>query len=208
MSNRDKIVETATDLFHFFGYDGTSIDMLIKAAGVSKSNLYYYFEGKEELGLEVMETVTALYQKLISETLLKSEFHPLKRLGLLYRKTIDHQRNKFLKSSKYQGSFFGNMALEQSVKNEKFRSAVQNHFQECEVSVDACVRECSELGIFYDHFDPKLVAKSLISQFEGAMLMAKVHNSFTPIEELFRQAQKMLIKEENLYLLEEFTENS
>ena len=38
--------------------------------------------------------------------------------------------------------------------------------------------------------------------------MAKVHNSFTPIEELFRQAQKMLIKEENLHLLEEFTENS
>jgi TetR/AcrR family transcriptional repressor of nem operon len=208
MSNRDKIVESAAELFHFFGYDGTSIDMLIKAAGVSKSNLYYYFEGKEELGLEVMETVTALYQKLISETLLKSELHPLKRLALLYRKTIDHQRNKFLKSSKYQGSFFGNMALEQSVKNERFRSAVENHFRECKVSVEACVRECSELGIFYDHLEPKQVTEFLISQFEGAMLMAKVHNSFASIEELFRQAQKVLIKEENLYLLEEFTENS
>ena len=73
MSNRDKIVETAVELFHFFGYDGTSIDMLIKEAGVSKSNFYYYFEGKEALGLEVMETVTAFYKDLMSETLLSND---------------------------------------------------------------------------------------------------------------------------------------
>ena len=208
MSNRDKIVETAVELFHFFGYDGTSIDMLVKEAGVSKSNFYYYFEGKEALGLEVMETVTAFYKDLMSETLLSNDLHPLKRLGAFYREILNHQRNKFLKYSRYQGSFFGNMALEQSVKNERFRSAVEKHFRECEVSVEACVRECSELGVFYDHLEPKQVTKFLFSQFEGDMLMAKVHNSFALIEELFWQAQKMIIKKENLYLLEEFTENS
>ncbi|MYE60594.1 MAG: TetR/AcrR family transcriptional regulator, partial [Candidatus Dadabacteria bacterium] len=53
MSNKDKIMEAATELFHFYGYDGTSIDMLIKKGGVSMSYFYYYCDGKEELGLSV-----------------------------------------------------------------------------------------------------------------------------------------------------------
>lgn len=44
MNNKDKITETAYELFRSFGYNGTSIDMLIKTAGVSKGNFYYHFE--------------------------------------------------------------------------------------------------------------------------------------------------------------------
>ena len=54
MTNKDKITETAYELFRSFGYNGTSIDMLIKTAGVSKSNFYYYFESKEELALKIL----------------------------------------------------------------------------------------------------------------------------------------------------------
>lgn len=205
MSNRNKIVEVTTGLFHFFGYDATSIEMIIKAAGISKSNLYYHFKSKEELGLEVMKNITDFYRGLMSKTLMKKDLHPLKRLGLFYRKAIDHQHDEFLKSSRYQGSFFGNMALEQSVKNERFRSAVENHFRECKTSINVCVKECWELGIFYDHLEPEVITRFSFSQFEGAMLMAKIHNSLAPIEELFLQTQKVLIKEENIYLLEEFT---
>ena len=202
MSNRDKIIEAATDLFHFHGYDGTSIDMLIKAASVSKSNFYYYFEGKEELGLEVIKIITDFYGELSSQTLLRKDLHPLIRLHTFYKKIFDYQRSQFLKTSKYQGSFFGNMALEQSVKNEKFRSAVENHFRECEASVEACIKECWEQGIFYEGLEPKQITRLLITQFEGAMLMAKLHNSFEPIEELYEQMQKIMVKEEWLHLFE------
>lgn len=207
VSNRDKIVETATEFFHFYGYDGTSIDMLIKAAGVSKSNFYYYFEGKEELGLEVMERVTAFYRGLMSETLLREDFHPLKRLGAYYRAIIDHQRDEFLKSTKYQGSFFGNIALEQSVKNEKFRSAVENHFRECKISVEACVRECWEQGIFHDNLESEQITDFVLTQFEGAMLMAKLRNSFDPIEDLFQQVSRLVVKEKWRFLLDEYAPN-
>ena len=208
MSNRDKIVEAATELFHFHGYDGTSIDMLIKTAGVSKSNFYYYFEGKEELGLEVIEDIAAFYRNLMSETLLKEDVHPLKRLYSFYKKIFDYQHEQFLETSKYQGSFFGNMASEQSVKNEKFRSAVDKHFRECETSVHVCIKECCELGIFYEGLEPEHITKFLTTQVEGAMLMAKLRNSPQPIEEFAEQVQKMLIKKEYLHLLEETPEGS
>ena len=79
-NNRDKIVETATKLFRFFGYNGTSIDRLIKTAGVSKSNFYYYFESKEELGLEVLGNILRSEEERISEILLNTDMNPLERM--------------------------------------------------------------------------------------------------------------------------------
>lgn len=207
MSNRDKIIDAATELFLLFGYDGTSIDMLIKTAGVSKSNFYYYFEGKEELGLEVIEGIATFYRNLMSETLLKEDLHPLKRLHFFYEKIFDHQHEQFLKTSKYQGSFFGNMALEQSAKNEKIRSAVDKHFRECETSVHACIKKCWELGIFYEGLEPEHITEFLITQVEGAMLMAKLRNSSKPIEKFIEQVKKMLIKKEFLHLLQGTSED-
>ena len=121
---------------------------------------------------------------------------------------FDHQHEQFLKTSKYQGSFFGNLALEQSVKNEKFRSAVDKHFRECETSVHVCIKKCWELGVFYEGLEPEDITKFLITQIEGAMLMAKLRNSLEPIEEFTEQVQKMLVKKEYLHLLEETAEDS
>ena len=55
MSNRDKLIDTAAQLFHSHGFEGTSIDLIMKTSGVCKSNFYYYFESKEALGLLATE---------------------------------------------------------------------------------------------------------------------------------------------------------
>jgi AcrR family transcriptional regulator len=44
-----KILDTATRLFMQLGYRAVSINDIVKAAGVTKPTLYYYFPDKEEL---------------------------------------------------------------------------------------------------------------------------------------------------------------
>ena len=56
---REKILRTATEEFASRGYDGARIDGVIARLGISKNLLYYYFEGKEELFLRVMERAYA-----------------------------------------------------------------------------------------------------------------------------------------------------
>lgn len=48
-ARREAIVEVARGLFAERGYEGTSIDAVLEAAGVSRGALYHHFEGKEAL---------------------------------------------------------------------------------------------------------------------------------------------------------------
>ena len=43
------------DLFHDHGYQGTGLEDILSSSGVCKSNFYYHFKSKEELGLKVIE---------------------------------------------------------------------------------------------------------------------------------------------------------
>ena len=57
--NKDKrsmIVEAASTLFQRFGYSKTSLEDIAKTAGLGKGTIYYYFESKEDIFLEVLWT--------------------------------------------------------------------------------------------------------------------------------------------------------
>ena len=55
---RDKIIETALDLFAFKGFDGTSMRDVANSIGISISNIYHYFGNKEGLILAVLDDST------------------------------------------------------------------------------------------------------------------------------------------------------
>lgn len=46
---RDTLLAVAVRVFNERGYDGTSMEHLSKAAGISKSSIYHHVRGKEEL---------------------------------------------------------------------------------------------------------------------------------------------------------------
>ena len=50
---REFILEVAKDLFFEQGYEHTSIDEIAKSAGISKSTLYTYVKGKEDLFISI-----------------------------------------------------------------------------------------------------------------------------------------------------------
>ncbi len=52
---RTRILETALTLFLKHGYEATSMRMLAQELGLTKPAIYYYFPGKEDLALHVVE---------------------------------------------------------------------------------------------------------------------------------------------------------
>jgi AcrR family transcriptional regulator len=52
---RNKIIETAMELFVAHGYDGVSMREIAAACGLSKAGLYYYFADKQALFLAILE---------------------------------------------------------------------------------------------------------------------------------------------------------
>jgi AcrR family transcriptional regulator len=56
-ATRGQLIEVATGLFAEHGYEGTSIEAVLTAAGVSRGALYHHFAGKEALFTAVLEAL-------------------------------------------------------------------------------------------------------------------------------------------------------
>lgn len=56
---KNKIIETAWELFHQKGYENTTVDEIIKVSQTAKSSFYYYFSGKDAL----LETLSILFDE-------------------------------------------------------------------------------------------------------------------------------------------------
>ncbi|TWF35708.1 TetR family transcriptional regulator [Chitinophaga polysaccharea] len=53
---RQKVLETASTLFHRQGYQSTGINQISAESGVVKSSIYQHFRSKEELGAEYLKS--------------------------------------------------------------------------------------------------------------------------------------------------------
>ena len=47
----------ALDVFSLYGFSGASLDEIAQLADMHKSNIFYYYENKESLYVEVLTTV-------------------------------------------------------------------------------------------------------------------------------------------------------
>lgn len=58
--NRRLVLDAALEVFSQHGYRGATLDQIAEAAGISKPNILYYFEGKEDIHItllnQLMET--------------------------------------------------------------------------------------------------------------------------------------------------------
>jgi len=62
---KESILESARGLFAQFGPKKTTVDEIALAAGVGKGTVYYYFEDKEDIFLEVIrEEMNELFQRI------------------------------------------------------------------------------------------------------------------------------------------------
>src|SRR5580765_2810348 len=59
---RKELMAIAIDCFARYGYQGTSIDRIASAAGVTKGALYYHFRDKEELLFEAVQDRIAEFE--------------------------------------------------------------------------------------------------------------------------------------------------
>ena len=64
---RQRLLETATELFADRGYAGTSVREIVDRAGVSKPVLYYYFKSKEGLFYAILDWAADVQQKILDE---------------------------------------------------------------------------------------------------------------------------------------------
>ncbi len=64
---RQRILETAANLFMGQGFDGVSIRQIAESCNLSKAGLYYHFKDKEDLFLAVLDENLSVFEELLTE---------------------------------------------------------------------------------------------------------------------------------------------
>ena len=64
---RSRIVETSWKLFHDKGFGETTINDIIREAGISKGTFYYYFRSKDNMLDTLSDIIDAEYERLSAE---------------------------------------------------------------------------------------------------------------------------------------------
>lgn len=64
-NKKNKIIEAARILFNEKGYFETKVEDITKSLNISKGNFYTYFDTKEELLIDIMESSLIEYKKML-----------------------------------------------------------------------------------------------------------------------------------------------
>ena len=174
LATRERILESADDLFYLHGYNATGLDKVIKAAEVTKGNFYYHFESKESLAIASLERHFDLLTKELEQKVLSKKKSPLNALfGIL--DLMSGRQKKQKRDGYMRGCYFGNLTLELSTNSQAVRSKVKFIFKQYLDLFESLLTEARDSGEVPKDIDPKTVSAVILSQMEGAMLLDKAN---------------------------------
>jgi len=175
MSNRDRIMEVATDLFFRKGYPNTSVEDILEVSGVVKSNFYYHFKTKEELACAVLEARFEEFEGLARGSLLAEGMPPLQRLERFTDGLCAMQTQIYAYSGCPLGTFAAGLSEVDCEQSERFRIRISYFFRRLEGWVHACLLEAAAEGAVRDDIDANELAKLLIACTQGLFMLGKTH---------------------------------
>jgi AcrR family transcriptional regulator len=167
MTTKVRILRAAADLIYIKGLGGTTLDEIMAASKISKSQLYHYFIDKDVL----VRDVIALQVRMVMDR----EQEYLKRLnsfaGLRQWAKALVQLNS-LQSGKY-GCALGAMASECASRDEEARLMLAHAFKDWEKLLADGFRRMQDSGILSMEVDPETLATGLVAALQGGYLLAK-----------------------------------
>lgn len=89
--NRKRILEAALDVFSQHGYRGATLDQIAEAAGLSKPNILYYFSGKEEIHVTLLNRLMETWLDPLAE--MDPDGDPLEELLAYVRRKLQMSRD-------------------------------------------------------------------------------------------------------------------
>ena len=174
-ATRSRIVEAAADLIYAHGVERTSLDDVMAATGVSKSQLYHYFADKDALVLEVIARQT--------ERVLEAQRPHLAALDSLPAlKAWRDAMVRLNEAAQGKGCPLGSLASELANESEPARERLADSFSIWRDRIERGLVEMRERGELVASADPHDLALALLSAVEGGLLLAKTAQSGRPLE--------------------------
>jgi TetR/AcrR family transcriptional regulator, transcriptional repressor for nem operon len=172
---RQKIVLAAFEEFYKNGFQGGSINHIIKKAGSTKGALFHHFPDKQALGYAIVEEIIHPTLKENWFDRLSGSIDPITDIKALFRRSIkeDVESGRFI-----QGCPLNNLALEMSQLDEGFRKRIERVYEEWRGCLEAALARGIKAGKVRKNASAQNVATFIVAVQMGLVGTAK--NSQSP----------------------------
>lgn len=170
---RDRILQSAQELFHERGYEAVGVAEICERASVNKGSFYHFFRTKENLGLNVIDSYWAqgrgAYDGFTEAGV------PLEQLREFLAGMLAHMTQDKKDHGCVRGCLLGNMALELAPQAPAVQQRLNTVFQEQNGLLAGLIRRAVDAGDLPEQ-DANQSADDVIAHLEGAVLISKVRN--------------------------------
>lgn len=186
--NWTKAVEVAAQLFLRQGYSYVSMDEVVRASGVSKSNIYYHFTNKEELLQAVVQYWIAQYESQVYILLSQRE------------RSVEERVNSFIatlsagiEGRNFEGSCpFITLYMQTPASAPDVKASISRFFRELQPMIEKLFQQGVDSGEFREGMDAGAVSSLFVAALEGSLVLAETARDTGIIEQSVRTFCKML----------------
>ena len=172
---RERIVTAAADLMYVRGIGATTLDDVLAASGVSKSQLYRHFANKDEVVRAVIE--------LMGEQVIQRERNALGGVSTMadLRRWRDALvKNNALRHGAY-GCALGSFASEVADQDDVARRTLLALFAEWKDLLAGAIRRLQENGTLPPGAPVDELATGLLGALQGGYVLAQTARDVTPM---------------------------
>jgi TetR/AcrR family transcriptional repressor of lmrAB and yxaGH operons len=182
--SKGKTLAAAARLFRRQGYHGTALHDILAAGGSPRGSLYFHFpKGKEEIGEAALTLAGEAVRQAIAHAAENSENADIFLTRIARGMASDLEKSNFS-----EGCPVATTALETATQSDVLGAATRSAFRKWECEIKGGLER---FGMISDEAD--LVATLVLSQLEGALLLARTYRSLEPMHRA-EQALKLLVK--------------
>ena len=177
---RDDEDPAARDRQEYFlerGYNNSGIEAILQAAGVPKGSFYYYFESKEDFGLQVLDRFAEEIRANFERCLGGRDLSPLERLRRYFEEVCVRLESQECRN----GCLVGNLSQELADQSEAFRPGSRRSSKRCAIGTPSASKKAQEAGEIAPDLDVVELAEFCLGSWQGAILRAKAARSIGPI---------------------------
>jgi len=189
MSSKDtraRIVEAAMELFWLKGYGSTSIADILSRSQVNSGSLYYFFPGKQDVLIAVLEA----YRDGIGPALLEPAWEgltdPIDKLFAL----LGSYRRALVDTECQYGCPIGSLALELHEPDPVVRELLAANFDGWVDAVENCLAGARHR--FAPGTDLRAVAELALTVMEGGVMQARTYRDVGHFDRSIAQLQRYL----------------
>jgi len=183
---RDRLIESAVEVFHTRGFNGCSVQDIVEAAGVPKGSFYNHFDSKEALGVEVVLAYTRLVGAYVADAGASDLFSglgtPLERIRAYFEAVVEQNVSCGVR----KGCLLGNFATELAPHSNDIARAVTEALDNWGAAVTRALTQAQEAGELSKNADVGSLGRYLVDGYEGAAARAKLIGERGPMDEFIR----------------------